>query len=120
MFSRLDTLILRVRDLRAAQVWYAETLALEPTYVDEAEGLAVLGLDGTSLTLWQLKPGELVAPSASGTYPIFGVADARAAHELLRTRGAAVHPLQTGPGVRFFRFTDLDGNRLEACELLAS
>lgn len=120
MFSRLDTVILRVRDLKAAQAWYAQTLELKATYVDEAEGLAVLGLEGTSLTLWQLKPGETLASIGSGTYPIFVVADVGAAHERLRSRGAAVDPLQTGPGVRFFSFRDLDGNRLEACEVLPS
>ncbi|HEX3158345.1 MAG TPA: VOC family protein [Gemmatimonadaceae bacterium] len=120
MFSRLDTLILRVRDLTAAQTWYAETLGLEAAFVDETEGLAVLGLDGTSLTLWALKPGERAATGGSGSYPIFGVADAAAAHARLAERGVAAEALQTAPGVRFFGFHDLDGNRLEACEVLPS
>jgi hypothetical protein len=33
--------------------------------------------------------------------------------------GATVELLQEGPGVRFFTFRDLDGNRLEACQVLA-
>lgn len=120
MFSRLDTLILRVHDLSAARTWYAATLGLTAVYVDEAEGLAVLGLEGTSLTLWQLKPGEAMVDSATAPYPIFSVADAAAAQTLLRERGTAAGALQVGPGVRFFSFRDLDGNRLEACEVLAT
>lgn len=120
MFSRLDTLILRVRNLNAARTWYVGALGLAAAYVDEAEGLAVLGLEGTSLTLWQLKPGEAVVDSAAAPYPIFSVADAAAAHALLRERGVEAGALQVGPGVRFFSFRDLDGNRLEACEVLAA
>lgn len=88
-------------------------------YVDEAEGLVVLGMDGTSLTLWQLKPGETSVPGAAGTYPIFGIDDADAAHARLSDRGVKVDPVQEGPGVRFFSFYDADGNRLEACQVLA-
>lgn len=118
MFSRLDTLIVRVRDLAGARQWYATALDLHPVYEDEGEGLAVLGLDGTSLTLWQLKDGETMDAAAAGSYPIFGIADAAAAHATLAGRGVRVDPLQSGPGVRFFSFYDVDGNRLEACQVL--
>jgi catechol 2,3-dioxygenase-like lactoylglutathione lyase family enzyme len=119
MFSRLDTVILRVRDLAAAQQWYATTLGLHAVYEDAAQGLAVLGLDGgASLTLWAVPAGQTVGPSS--TFPIFGVADARAAHAHLAARGVAAGPLTDGPGVRYFRFTDPDGNPLEACEVLSA
>lgn len=117
MFSRLDTVIVRVRDLAAARAWYAATLGLHAVYEDVAHGLAVLGLDGSaSLTLWAVGRGEAVGPSS--TYPIFGVADARAAHAHLVARGVAAGPLAGGPGVRCFRFSDPDGNPLEACEVV--
>jgi hypothetical protein len=83
------------------------------------QGLAVLAFDGHSLTLWQLKPGEVLP--ARGTcvpYPILVAADAAALHAELQGRGVAVERLQEGGGVRFFSFWDLDGNRLEACEML--
>jgi hypothetical protein len=50
---------------------------------------------------------------------LFSRADAVAAHRHLVGEGASVEPLQEGPGVRFFTFRDQDGNRLEACQLLA-
>ena len=117
MFSRLDTLIVRVRDLRAAREWYENALGLAATYVDEAEGLAVLGLEGTSLTLWQLKTDDGAGAIGGGTFPIFAVADAAAARSKLQSQGVDAEALQTGTGVRYFGFRDLDGNRLEACEL---
>lgn len=117
MFTRLDTIIVRVRDLAAARAWYANALGLDAVFTDETEELAVLGMNGTSLTLWQLKPDE-APPAGNGSYPIFGVADAAAAQARLRERGVATEPLQEGAGVRFFGFHDLDGNRLEACEVV--
>lgn len=118
MFSRLDTVILRVRDLAAARAWYATTLDLHAVYEDAAQGLAVLGLHGgTSVTLWA-HPAEDPIP-ASSTFPIFAVADSRAAHAQLGARGVAVEPVIEAEGVSFFRFRDLDGNPLEACEVVA-
>lgn len=116
MFSRLDTIVLRVRDLAAARQWYAATLNLSAVHEDPAQGLAVLGLEGTSLTLWTVPTGEAVRPSS--TFPIFVVADAAAARAHLLGCGVAAEPLTEEPGVRFFRFTDPDGNPLEACEIL--
>lgn len=117
MFSRLDTVILRVRDLSAAQQWYATTLGLHAIFEDPGQRLAVLGLDGgASLTLWELTPGERVRPSS--TFPIFGVTDARAVHAHLLSHGVAIDGVGEGSGVRFVRFADPDGNPLEACEVL--
>ena len=117
MFSRLDTIILRVSDLAAAQQWYATALGLHAVFEDAAQGLAVLGLDGgATLTLWALREGETVG--SSSTFPIFGVADARAARAHVIGQGVAAGPLTDGPGVRYFRFTDPDGNPLEACEVI--
>jgi catechol 2,3-dioxygenase-like lactoylglutathione lyase family enzyme len=118
MFSRIDTVIVRVRDARQATAWYSATLGLSPVYDDAAEGLTVLGLDGTSLTLWQFKPDEVRSAPTGNSFPIFAVVDAAAAHAQLSARGVAVEPVQDGPGVRYFGFRDLDGNRLEACQVL--
>lgn len=120
LFDRIDTLILRVADHRAAAGWYAAALGLQTTHDDDGEGLSVLSLpQGSSLTLWQRKPGEAAAvPDAQGAYPIFATGDAVAAREELRRRNVRVGELEDGPGVRWFTFHDPDGNRLEACEVL--
>jgi catechol 2,3-dioxygenase-like lactoylglutathione lyase family enzyme len=119
MFSRIDTVILRVRDLARSERWYSQTLGLSSVYSDTTEGLTVLGLQGASLTLWQFKPAEGGTKPSEHSFPIFAVADADAAHRHLLELGVAADPLQEGPGVRFFTFRDPDGNRLEACQVLA-
>jgi catechol 2,3-dioxygenase-like lactoylglutathione lyase family enzyme len=108
-FSGLDTVIIRVRDISAATSWYVQQLGAEALYEDEEQRLAVIEVGGSpdgemagsTLTLWQLDDGVAWAPSS--TYPILATPDA-----LVET-----------PGVWFFRFTDLDGNTLEACEVKA-
>jgi catechol 2,3-dioxygenase-like lactoylglutathione lyase family enzyme len=119
LFSRIDTVIVRVRDVTRAVQWYTRTLGLPPVYSDPAEGLTVLGMEGTSLTLWQMRPDEGEAEPSGHSFPIFAVTDAVAAHRHLVEHGATVEALQEGPGVRFFTFRDPDGNRLEACQVLA-
>jgi catechol 2,3-dioxygenase-like lactoylglutathione lyase family enzyme len=121
LFERIDTIILRVRDYEAAADWYAECLGLRATHADPREGLVVLPFDGHSLTLWQLKPGEVLPPGGTCVpFPIFVTADAAGLHADLQKRGVAVEAVQEGTGVRFFTFWDLDGNRLEACQVIAA
>ncbi|MGH7544559.1 MAG: VOC family protein [Gemmatimonadota bacterium] len=118
VFNRVDTVILRVRDYEKAVKWYRDRLGLEPIHTDPEEGLAVLALGDTSLTLWQLKADEVPSPpEAAGPFPIFGVLKAKAARSELRKRKVEVGPLKEDGGVRYFTFRDPDGNRLEACEV---
>lgn len=77
-FSRLDTVILRVRDIEAASA----------------------------------------GPGRAGTYPILGVGDAEAAHAFVASHGGSPGAVEAGGGVRYFGFTDPDGNFLEACQVL--
>lgn len=121
LFDRIDTFVLRVADYEAAVAWYAATLGLTASFTDPAEGLAVLPLaQGTCLTLWQCKAGE-PAPDrdARTAFPIFATPDAAAALAELKRRGARVGSLVESAGVRYFDFRDPDGNRLEACQVLA-
>jgi catechol-2,3-dioxygenase len=118
VFNRIDTVILRVRDCEKAVEWYRSRLGLQPIHTDPEEGMAVLALGDTSVTLWQWKTDEEPPPpQAAGAFPIFAVAKAKAARSELRKRKVDVGPLQEGGGVRYFTFRDLDGNRLQACEV---
>jgi len=117
LFTRLDTVLLRVRDLGASRAWYEERLGFTAVFEDSAEGLVVYDTGGpTSLTLWAWKPGEEVA--AGGAFPIFAVDDADAARAALRGRGIEAGEVEEGGGVRSFDFTDPDGNRIGVCQLL--
>lgn len=118
-FTRIDTVILRVRDVAAAARWYADVLGFGVLVADEAEKLVVLDGCTPPLTLWQLKPGESApAEGTQRSHPIFASVDAHADAAALAMSGARVGPVEEGEGVRFFRFQDLDGNTLEACQVL--
>ena len=120
-FLRIDTVIVRVRDLACALPWYQALLATEPLYLDGSERLAVMPLGAASLTLWQREPGDTAGGSGAGragTYPILAVEDADVAHAFVSAQGGAPEPVGTGAGVRYFGFTDPDGNYMEACQIL--
>lgn len=123
-FTGLDTIIIRVRDIAAATAWYVQHLGAEAIYEDEEQRLTVIEIGGdedgngaSTLTLWQLDTGVEWAPSS--TYPILSTPDAKAAHAALSAQGVEVGDLIETPGVWFFRFSDADGNPLEACEVKA-
>ena len=119
-FTRIDTIVLRVTDYSAASDWYCTNLGFTVVFADPDEGLAVLALgQGTSLTLWQLRPGEAGPKDSSGCpFPIIASSDASAQRRELMARGIRTSDLTELPGLRFFSFWDLDGNRLEACEVV--
>lgn len=121
MFQRLDTVILRVVDVERAEQWYRSALGLDVVHRDDAQRLRVMGVgEAGLLTLWQRRADEIAPdPAAAGTYPILATADAPAARARLIERGVEVSALEDGGGVRWFWFRDPDGNRLEACQVLA-
>lgn len=122
--SRLDALVLRVRHLDRALAWYAETLGLHPIHRDDGAGIAVLGVDGAPITLWQQGPGEPpdgppeVPTEPHHPFPILAVEDAAAAQASLQAGGVAVTPLQEDLSVRWCTLSDPDGNVLEVCETI--
>ena len=120
LFRRLDTVLLRVHDVDAAKAWYRAKLELVPAFEDATERLVVFGLGGgASLSLWELKRGESlpVSPGLVTTFPIFAVDDARHTWHVLRERDVLVDPVVEAGGVLSFEFRDLDGNRLEVCQV---
>jgi len=115
-FLRLDTIILRVKDIKKASHWYQQKLGFRATYSDDDEKLVVFDLQGTtSLTLWQLSDKEKLTPSS--TYPIFLAEDIQAAHETLASQKVKTESITENAGVRWFRFYDPDGNRLDVCQV---
>jgi catechol 2,3-dioxygenase-like lactoylglutathione lyase family enzyme len=121
MFERIDTVCLQVKDLAAAKSWYTEKLNLREIYADDSSRLVVFEIGGpTSLTIWELKPGEAAPTQTGGTFPILLTKDAAKTHSELKRRGVKVGDIDEGPDVRFFDFFDADGNHLGACELINS
>lgn len=118
-FSKIDTVILRVRDIAAATAWYVENVGFTVAFEDPGERLVVLqGSEGSPLTLWEWRTGEHSPPPGVSTcYPIFSSSDAIGDAEALRNRGIRVDDVIDQGGMCYFRFYDPDGNMLEACEV---
>lgn len=118
LFTKIDTVIMRVRNLEQARQWYEEKLGFKPGYVDERERLVVFEIGGpTSLTIWEWKPGEAVPDTKQpSSFPIFYPEDVMEAHRTLAERGVDVGPIEGEPGsTQWFFFRDPDGNRMEVC-----
>jgi catechol 2,3-dioxygenase-like lactoylglutathione lyase family enzyme len=118
LLQGIDTVIVRVSNTEASKEWYAAQLGLSLTFEDAQMGLAVLDTGGpTSLTLWQT--GQKIEPAPdTAAFPIFRTPDAAALHRALQARGVATGELTQDDYVISFFFTDPDGNRLEACQVL--
>jgi len=119
-FTRIESVVLRVRSLPAAVAWYRASLGLQVLFEDSAEGMAVLNVgQGCSLTIWELPAGAEGTPAgASGTFPILEAVDARAYRLDLQSRAVVASDLRETAGLRCFTFWDLDSNRLDVCEVL--
>jgi catechol 2,3-dioxygenase-like lactoylglutathione lyase family enzyme len=111
LFARIDTVFVRVRDLDAAARWYGETFDLEERF--RSDWIVVLNLGETPLTL--LKSDQEPFTPASEAHFNFYVPDVLKAHAHLQERGVPTGPNEDGGGVRWFWFSDPDGNRLEVC-----
>lgn len=120
IFTRLDTVILRVRELERARSWYQEKLGLRLSFAQDEAGIAVFETGGsTSLTLWRLMPHEELQESETArAFPIFAADDVERVHALLASRGVRVTELWEGGAVRGFYFYDADGNQLEAVQVV--
>jgi hypothetical protein len=121
IFPRMDSIVLRVRDCAAAVDWYRTRLGLRVLYDDATKGVAVLavGVDDT-VTLWQIGPDETMAlTDPSRPFPVFEAIDAAAERMQLVARGVRTSNLRAiSHNLRCFSFWDLDGNRLDACEVV--
>jgi catechol 2,3-dioxygenase-like lactoylglutathione lyase family enzyme len=121
LFEGIDTVIVRVRELGTARAWYTERLGCRESFGDPAAGLVVLECGGpTTITLFELGPGEPIPSGPTACWPIFHVRDAEGVRSELAGRGVAVDPLHSDGTVRWFDFADPEGNRLEACEVLGA
>ena len=120
VFSSIDTVVLRVRSRCAAVAWYRHRLGLQVVFDDPAQGVAVFNMGrGSSLTVVQLLPDEVPPPiGASSSFPVFEAEDAVAQRDELIARGVSTSVMRELPGRRCFSMWDLDGNRLEACQIL--
>lgn len=111
MLLGLRTAIYPAPDLQRARQWYMQLLG-QPPYFDQPfyVGFAVGGFE-----LGLVPDGQ---PGVAGAQPLWGVADAVAAHKRLLELGAtALEPVtDVGEGIKVAAVTDPFGNRLAIVE----
>lgn len=117
MFSRIDTVFLRVRNLEEALAWYTEQLGLTLRWKQPGLGCLDLGeapkRGETPLTLIEVTEG--FSPSTEAAFNFYA-ADVEAAYSRLKEAGAVVDDkIEEDSATRWFGFQDPDGNRLEVC-----
>jgi catechol 2,3-dioxygenase-like lactoylglutathione lyase family enzyme len=117
-FSIADNCAIDVRNLAASREWYKETLGLRevPDDREEDSGRPFVDLrianDNAFISLLELKPGT----SAEGGHVILFAKNLEKAQQWLAGRQVFVEPITTDSGGnRFFRFQDLEGNKIEVC-----
>lgn len=120
VFSGLDTILVRVSQIDAAQKWYERMLGMTPLHRDTKNRMVVMDTgETTTLTLWELRPGEQPnSPGMMGTFPILHADSALAARDALKGRGVVVDEMELTGWLQTFGFYDPDGNRLEICEMI--
>lgn len=113
LLQGIDTIIIRISDFDRSKKWYQEKLELSLLFEDASASLAVLDTGGpTSITLWQTKQEILINPDTA-SYPIFKTSDAAALRDELIQRKVEVKEILQDEYVKYFFFSDPDGNVLE-------
>lgn len=117
LFDGIDTIIIRVTDLKKSVKWYKQNLGLEIIFEDTSLHLAVLDSGSeVSITLWETTE-KIITNRNTATYPIFKSSNASRDYSILQMRKVKVDELHEAEGITFFNFYDPDGNILEACEI---
>ena len=119
IFPKIDTVILRVRDLQKSRRWYEDKLGLVASFIGEKEPIVVfkIGNTPTSLTIYEVKKNEKppIKGETKHSWPIFYSEDIKKSHETLRNKDVKVDAIEGDSESQWFSFYDPDGNRLEAC-----
>ncbi|WP_129114518.1 VOC family protein [Halegenticoccus tardaugens] len=111
---RIDTVFLPVARFGTAVDWYVEVFGFDVRWRDDDAGYAAIEVGETPLTLVR---DDDPSDDRDGHQRFnFFTDDIEATHETLTSRGVEVSPVEAAPGIRFFTFQDVDGNRLGFCE----
>ncbi|MBW0011686.1 VOC family protein [Mycobacterium sp.] len=109
--------IMRVRDVAASIEWYRDNLGLDPVHVgaDGAEHpFAVYSIAGSTVSLWQLPPGESRVREDNDRNSYVAVlmnGDLESPRRQLLSLGVKVGDIHRSANNEFVWFYDPDGNR---------
>lgn len=113
LFSSIAVVQIPVKDLAAAERWYTDKLGLAKSFEMPEAKVVAFDVGGASLGLFEVAGGP-AGPTERRSYPMLRPHDLDKTHEILRSRGVSVGPIEGGGPYRWFRLTDPDGNPLEA------
>lgn len=117
LIKGIDTIIMRVSDLKKSKQWYVDQLGLTLLWEDLQLKLIVLDTKGsTSLTLWETSE-PISVKRGNACYPIFRTDDVASFREYIQLKEISCTEITKDETVSFFSFFDPDGNILEACEI---
>ncbi|WML46653.1 VOC family protein [Neobacillus sp. PS3-34] len=114
LFTRIDTVFLKVQDFESAIAWYSQVLGFTVRWRDDNSGYAALNVGETPLTLVRKSNEDETAVNSIVPFNFF-VSDIEGAYEHLLQNGVKVGPIQGDGNVKWFKFQDLEGNPLEVC-----
>lgn len=114
LFSRVDTIFLKVSNLGGAIDWYTGMLGLTLRWRNDRGGFAALDIDGVPITLVEEKNPEIFKPVEDPTFLFFSE-DIETVRETLASREVETGPIEMLYDVKWFGFKDPDGNVLRAC-----
>lgn len=116
---KLQTSVMRVRNLEQAADWYVQVLGFCEAFRDLRVRARTFVLNGaTRITLYELGPDEEHIPTGKhSAYLVFATDDIHAEQDRMRQLGAELSPLETDPGWQLFWITDPDGNKMMVIQL---
>jgi catechol 2,3-dioxygenase-like lactoylglutathione lyase family enzyme len=109
-----------VTDFAKSTAFYRDILGLEEQFAAIEYGWAQYDAGNANICLYQVGMGGGSGKPGIDTGIQLRVNDAKAAHELMVSRGAKLEPIRVGDdGTCAFTVTDPDGNKLDVAQLPA-
>lgn len=112
MIERIDTLCMKVKNVKKSSDWYEELLGFSVVFKDKGYRVLRIG-DGTGVPL-TIEEGNNTHHTEQ-SYPIFYSSDICGLYAKLKAHHVRVSELNDDGVNHFFDFFDLDDNKLQVC-----
>lgn len=113
-FKNVDSFFLWVADIPKAIEWYTSVLDCKLLWQNSEGGFAAIEICGLPLTLVQHRGVSDFKPLLFAPFNLY-TENIEEAYDYLKEKGVEAGEIDILYDVKWFWFTDLDGNRLEAC-----
>lgn len=114
IFKRIDTVFLQVSDFEQAIKWYGDVLGFKLRWKDDKGGYACLNIGETPLTLVRKSNNDEQVKSNDISFNFY-TSNIDTARNHLIQKNVTVEPINDDGNVKWFKFQDLEGNKLEVC-----